>query len=156
MPSHIFHCSSSRSLDRHNKLQCNKTKVQKNAGYLQETNALCTVFFTVEHTLKKPPTFPHTHPNHTTQLICSEALASPKSPCSDKLRSRMRMLWVLLTLSGLKAFPLGNWQLYRHCSQPCILATEGYPQLMNTFYSQEEQHRLEDSVCWPQATSVAI
>lgn len=113
---------------------------KKQMHYVQFSSLLST------H-LKNPQRF-HTH-TPTTQLICSEALASPKSPCSDKLRSRMRMLWVLLTLSGLKAFPLGNWQLYRHCSEPCILATEGYPQLMNTFYSQEEQHRLEDSVCWP-------
>lgn len=58
MPSHILHCSSSRSLDRHNKLQCNKTKVQTNAGYLHETNALHAVFCTVEYRSKK-----HFHPH---------------------------------------------------------------------------------------------
>lgn len=57
MPSHILHCSSSRSLDRHNKLQWNKTKVQPNAGdkfkrQIQEANSLYMDFCTVEHRRK--------------------------------------------------------------------------------------------------------
>lgn len=87
MPSHILHCSSSRSLDRHNKLQCNKTKVQTNAGYFQKTNALHTVFCTVEYRSKKLFHTPHPKQSRNNQTS-SGAVANPRSPCSNKLCSR--------------------------------------------------------------------
>lgn len=87
MPSYILHCSSSRSLDRHNKLQCNKTKVQTSAGYPQETNALNTVFCTVEYRSKKHFHTPHPKQSCNNQ-ISSGAVANPRNPCSNKLCSR--------------------------------------------------------------------
>lgn len=87
MPSYILHCSSSRSLDRHNKLQCNKTKVQTSAGYPQETNALNTVFCTVEYRSKKHFHTPHPKQSCNNQ-ISSGAVANPRNPRSNKLCSR--------------------------------------------------------------------
>lgn len=100
MPSHIFHCSSSRSLDRHNKLQCNKTKVQTNAGY-QETNALHTLFCTVEYTSKHPPAL-HAPTSHATTNFLWKATQGTYTWTSCAPGA---MLWILLITSRLQAFP---------------------------------------------------
>lgn len=102
MPSHILHCSSSRSLDRHNKLQCNKTKVQTNVGYLHETNALHTVFCTVEYRSKKHF---HAPPKQScNNQISSGAVANSRSPCLNKLYPRIPELYLRdLTVSRLQA-----------------------------------------------------
>lgn len=86
MPSDILHCSSSRSLDRHNKLQCNKTKVQPNAGYLQETNSLHINFCTVEHRSKRHlRASPAPSKQSCSNQISSEAVVNSSSPCSNQL-----------------------------------------------------------------------
>lgn len=95
VPSHILHCSSSRSLDRHNKLQCNKTKSSAKCR-VSETNSLYIDFCSVEHKLKKnismPPLFPLN--NHAANKFFLKQQSTQEVHGQTSCTSGVRMPWL--------------------------------------------------------------